>query len=67
MEKIRKYDIEWIRFRDDMYFVNNLDDARKCGIYCGVTEEQLNNPSRLKRISANEKYWEKYLEKKEVK
>jgi len=59
--KKRKYGVTWLYTGDGIWFVNSLGDARKCGIYCGVTTRQLNNPRYLKKISVSKKYWNKYV------
>ena len=58
--KKKKYGVTWV-YIDGTWFVNDIRDARKCGIYAGETTKQLNNPKYLKRISAKKKYWDKYI------
>ena len=49
-----KYGITWIKV-DEIYFAEN---PLLCGIYCGVTVEELESTEYLKRISANKSFWE---------
>jgi len=49
-----KYGIKWIKI-DEIYFAEN---PMLCGIYCGVTAEELENVEHLKKISANKSFSE---------
>ncbi|UYL64871.1 MAG: hypothetical protein QIT35_gp75 [Methanophagales virus PBV299] len=49
MSRTKKHGVEWIKI-DDLWFAVN---PTLCGIFCGVTEDQLNDQKYLRRISAN--------------
>jgi len=51
-----KYGITWIKV-DGIYFAEN---PTECGIYCGVTAEELESIEYLKKISANKSFWENW-------
>ena len=51
-----KYGITWIKV-DEIYFAEN---PTECGIYCGVTAEELESIEYLKKISANKSFWENW-------
>jgi len=45
--------VEWVKV-DELWFAK---DPMRCGIFCGVTTEQLGDVEYLKRISANKDFW----------
>jgi len=47
-----KYGITWIKV-DEIYFA---ESPTECGIYCGVTAEELESIGYLKKISANKSF-----------
>jgi len=67
VEKRKRWGVTWIRIDDNLWFVNTPEDSFRCGIWCGVSREQLSNPKALEEISAVKEYWYNYLSETEEK
>jgi len=48
-----RHGIEWIKI-GELWFAMN---PGQCGIFCGITTEQLGDVKHLRRISANKDFW----------
>ncbi len=48
-----RHGIEWVKV-DELWFAK---DPTQCGIFCGLTTEQLGDVECLRRISANKNFW----------
>ena len=56
-EEIEKWGVTWYRI-DGLYFPK---ESLKCGIFCGVTKDELSNPKLLMQISSVKGYWEQWV------
>jgi len=56
-EEIEKWGIAWYKI-GGLYFSK---EPLRCGIFCGVTKDELSNPKFLIQISSVKGYWEQWL------
>ena len=56
-EEIEKWGVTWYRI-GGLYFPK---EPLKCGIFCGVTKDELSNPKFLMQISSVKEYWEQWV------
>ena len=56
-EEIEKWGITWHNI-GGLYFPK---EPLKCGIFCGITKDELDNPKLLMQISSVKEYWEQWI------